>query len=92
MKATQIIPELITGWINLTSAYTMKEEDDKAVEAARQAVTIDPDSPMARNNLAVALYFKGEFEDARQNMEKARDLGYSVDSRFAQALEEKLGS
>jgi tetratricopeptide (TPR) repeat protein len=66
--------------------------DEKAVEAARQAVTIEPDSPIARNNLAVALYFKGDFGEAQTNMEKASELGYSVDPRFAQALTEKLGN
>ena len=91
-RATQIIPDLLTGWINLTSAYTMNEEDEKAVEAARQAVTIEPDSAMARNNLAVALYFNGDFEESKTNMEKAQELGYSVDTRFAQALAEKLGN
>ena len=92
VKATQIVPSLITGWINLTSAYTMNEEDEKAVEAARQAVTIDPDSGMARNNLAVALYFSTEYSESKKNMEKASELGYSVDPRFAQALDEKLSS
>ena len=70
----------------------MNEEDEKAVEAAREAVTIDPDSGMARNNLAVALYFRGAFEESKTNMVKARDLGYSVDPRFVQAVEEKFGN
>ena len=90
-KAVQIDPKLITAWINLTSAYTMLEEDEKAVDAARQAVTLEPDSPMARNNLAVALYFKGDFKEAQRNMEKAQELGYSVDPRFVEALQAKLG-
>ena len=89
-NAVQIDPKLITAWINLTSAYTMNEEDAKAVNAARQAVTLEPDSPMARNNLAVALYFKGDYQEAQRNMEKARELGYSVDPRFSQALQAKL--
>lgn len=89
-KAVQIDPKLITAWINLTSAYTMLEEDEKAVDAARQAVTLEPDSPMARNNLAVALYFKGDFTESQRNMEKAQELGYSVDPRFVEALQAKL--
>ena len=88
--AVQIDPKLLTAWINLTSAYTMVSEDVKAVDAARQAVTLEPDSPMARNNLAVALYFKGEYNEAQRNMEKAQELGYSVDPRFVDALKAKL--
>ena len=87
--AVQIDPKLLTAWINLTSAYTMVEEDVKAVDAARQAVTLEPDSPMARNNLAVALYFKGDFKEAKRHMEKAQELGYSVDPRFVEALKAK---
>jgi Flp pilus assembly protein TadD len=68
----------------------MNEEDVKAVDAARQAVTLEPDSPMARNNLAVALYFKGDYQEAQRNMEKAKELGYSVDPRFSEALQAKL--
>jgi Tfp pilus assembly protein PilF len=89
-KAVQLDPKLITAWINLTSAYTMAEQDDKAVDAARQAVTLEPDSAMARNNLAVALYFQGAFVESQRHMEKARELGYSVDPRFADALRAKL--
>ena len=45
---------------------------------------------MARNNLAVALYFSGAWQESHRNMEKARELGYSVDPRFAEALQAKL--
>ena len=45
---------------------------------------------MARNNLAVALYFKGDYAEAQRNMEKAKELGYSVDARFAEALRGKM--
>ena len=86
----QADPKLLTAWINLTSAHTMLEQDDQAVDAARQAVTLEPDSAMARNNLAVALYFKGDFAEAQRNMEKAKELGYSVDPRFVDALKAKL--
>jgi Tfp pilus assembly protein PilF len=90
-KAIQIDPRLLTAWLNLTSACTMLEQDDKAVESAQQAVTLEPDSGMAHNNLAVALYFKGEYNEAKQHLERAKELGYSVDPRFVQGLNAKLG-
>ncbi|MDX9835317.1 MAG: tetratricopeptide repeat protein, partial [Desulfobulbus sp.] len=89
-RALQIDPNLLTAWINLTSAYTRAEEDEKAVDAARQAVILEPDSGMARNNLAVALFFKGDLAEAQRHMEKARELGYSVDARFVDTLRAKL--
>jgi Tfp pilus assembly protein PilF len=89
-KAVQIDPYLLTPWLNLTSAYTMLEEDGKAVESAREAVTLEPDNGMARNNLAVALYFNGELAESRRNLDKAKELGYAADPRFEQALSEKM--
>ena len=41
---------------------------------------------MAHNNLAVALYFSGEYAEAQRHLERASELGYSVDPRFADAL------
>ena len=89
-KAAQIDPKLLTAWLNLSSAYNMIEETEKAVEAARQAITLEPDSAMGHNNLAVSLYFAGDFAGAKQHMDRARELGYSVDPRFADALRDKV--
>jgi Tfp pilus assembly protein PilF len=91
-RAIQIDPNLLTPWLNMTSVCTMLEQDEKVVESARQAVTLEPDNGMVRNNLAVALYFSGIYEEAKRNMDKARELGYAVDPRFIQGLEEKLAA
>ena len=58
--------------------------------AARKGLELDPDSPLGHNNLAVALYFSGKFAEAKIHMEKARELGYSVDPNFVARLQEKL--
>ena len=39
-----------------------------------KAVTLDPQNPSALNNLAVALEQMGEFQEARENYERALDL------------------
>lgn len=90
-KAIQYDPKLATVWMNLTSVLTMKGEDERALKAARKATELEPDSPLAQNNLAVALYFSGEYATAKIHMEKAKELGYSVDPNFVAGLEEKLG-
>ena len=69
---------------------TMKGEDERAVKAARRGVELEPDSPLGNNNLAVALYFSGEFEESQKYLDKARALGYSVDPNFVASLQEKL--
>jgi Flp pilus assembly protein TadD len=73
-------------WINLTSVLTMKGDDERALAAARRGVELDGDSPLAHNNLAVALYFSERFCEAHRHMEKARQLGYSVDPNFVASL------
>ena len=81
---------LATVWMNLTSVLTMKGDDERALKSARKATELDPESPLAQNNLAVALFFSGDFTTAKNHMEKAKELGYSVDSKFSDALDEKL--
>ncbi|HKJ66069.1 MAG TPA: hypothetical protein VJ969_11745, partial [Desulfopila sp.] len=73
------------------SVLTMKGEDERALKAARKGVELEPESPLAHNNLAVALYFGEDFKKAMEHMEKASELGYSVDPQFKRSLEEKLG-
>jgi len=90
-KAIQYDPKLATVWMNLTSVLTMQGDDERALKSAQKATALEPDSPLAQNNLAVALFFSGDFPTAKNHMEKARELGYSVDSKFAAALDEKLG-
>lgn len=89
-KAIQYDPKLATVWMNLTSVLTMKGEDERALKAARKATELEPDSALAQNNLAVALYFSEDYATAKIHMEKAKELGYSVDPNFIAGLEEKL--
>ncbi len=89
-KALQYDPKLATVWMNLTSVLTMKGDDERALKAAQRATELEPDSALAQNNLAVAFFFSGDYASSKNHMEKARELGYSVDSKFIAALEEKL--
>jgi Flp pilus assembly protein TadD len=83
-------PKLATVWMNLTSLLTMKGEDQRALAAARKGLELEPDSPLGHNNLAVALYFSGDYANALKHLEKAKELGYSVDPNFSARLREKL--
>ncbi|KPK32687.1 MAG: hypothetical protein AMK70_10185, partial [Nitrospira bacterium SG8_35_1] len=83
-------PKLVTVWINMTSVHLMLRNDDKALEAAGEAVKLEPDFPMAQNNLAVALYYKGDYLAAKKHADKALALGYAVDQRFLDALSQEL--
>ncbi len=83
-------PKLVTVWINMTSVHLMLRNDDKALEAAQEAVALEPDFPMGQNNLAVAYYYNNDFQAAKKHADKARSLGYEVDRRFLDALDKEL--
>jgi Flp pilus assembly protein TadD len=63
---------------------------DLALKAAKEAVKLEPDIPMAHNNLAVALYYNKDFKAAQKSLAKAKELGYAVDQRLVEAIEKEL--
>jgi len=83
-------PNLLTVWLNMTSVHLMLRNDVKALEAAQKAAQLEPDFPMAQNNLAVAFYYNGDYEAARKHADKAIGLGYEVDRRFIDALNQEI--
>ena len=85
-------PYMVTAWINMTSVHLMLRNDDKALEAAREAAKLEPDFPVVQNNLAVALYYNNDFSAARKHVDKAVKLGYEVDPRFLEALNKENSS
>jgi Flp pilus assembly protein TadD len=68
----------------------MMGDDAKALEAAKEAVSLEPDFPVAQNNLAVAHYYNNDFQAAKTHANKAAKLGYAVDPRFIDALDSAL--
>jgi len=50
------------------------ERHDEAITAFERAVELDGDNLYAMNNLGYAMILKGQFEAAREPLEKARDL------------------
>ena len=74
----------------MSSVYLMLGDDAKALEAAKEAVSLEPDFPVAVNNLAVAYYYNDDFQAAKTHADKAAKLGYAVDQRFIEALTSAL--
>ena len=74
----------------MTSVHLMLNNDEKALETAHEAVKLEPDFPMAQNNLAVAFYYNGDYQAAQKHADKASALGYAVDQRFLDALSKAL--
>jgi Flp pilus assembly protein TadD len=64
---------------------------EKAVEHNSRAVALKPDFGMAHNNLAVAFFYAGNAEHARDHAKKALDLGYEVNPAFLEQIDMGCG-
>jgi tetratricopeptide (TPR) repeat protein len=53
-KALEIRPRYPEAWNNIMAAYNSLDDWDDAIAAGEMAVTLDPSSQLARNNLALA--------------------------------------
>ncbi len=89
-KATIHDPKLAFAWINLASVQIALEDFEPALVSAKKGIEYEPDFPMAHNNLAVAFYYNKDFAAAKKSLDKAKQLGYSPEPMFVEALEKEL--
>jgi tetratricopeptide (TPR) repeat protein len=78
----------VQAYTTLGSAYFMKGLVKEGIKANLEAVKIQPQFPVAHNNLAVAYLEIKEFDKAIEHCDKAEKLGFEV----AQALKNELAS
>jgi tetratricopeptide (TPR) repeat protein len=62
------------SWWLAIGVDSTAEDHKLAVEYGREAVAINPNSPNCRDNFGVALYRTGQFAEAAETLEKARDM------------------
>ena len=60
---------------------------DESIHASKKALDLEPKFALAHNNLAVAYYYKEDFEGAIQHFDKAREFGFEVEPSLLKALE-----
>jgi TolB-like protein/Tfp pilus assembly protein PilF len=71
-KGIRLSPYPDTNYLHsLAFAYFLAEKYEEAIEAARQAVRIQPNNPIARRGLAAYYYMSGREEEARAEALKA---------------------
>mgnify|MGYP001116258697 CR=1 FL=1 len=68
----------VQAYATLSTAYYMKGLYEEGIQANLEAVQIQPEFPIAHNNLAVGYLELGEYQKAVVHCDKARDLGYDV--------------
>ncbi len=74
-EAIQTYPGQLDSYTNITAAYGMIGQADKALPYGKKAVELQPDDAISSENL-VAMYLSlGQLDLARQEIERAHKLG-----------------
>jgi len=76
----------VQAYTTLGTAYFMKGLVSEGIKANLEAIKVQPEFPIAHNNLAVAYLEAGEFEKAINHCDEAERLGFQV----AQELKDEL--
>ncbi|MCD4718464.1 MAG: tetratricopeptide repeat protein [Desulfobacula sp.] len=76
----------VQAFTTLGTAYFMKGLVPEGIKANLEAIEIQPEFPVAHNNLAVAYLEIGEFDKAIAYCDKAEEFGFEV----AQELKDEL--
>ncbi len=80
--STSARPELLAGWINLSTLLLADQRQDAALAAAREAAQLSPDAPVARRQHALVLAATGDLAGAEEEIHAA--IGLDVDSPDSQ--------
>ena len=73
-RVTELWPEELDGWLELTWALATLDRTDGALAAAQRAVELRPDNPAALGNLASALLQNGRAKEALPVIHRALEL------------------
>jgi len=76
----------VQAYTTLGTAYFMKGLVKEGIKANLEAIEVQPEFPVAHNNLAVAYLETGEFDKAIAHCDKAEEFGFEV----AQELKDEL--
>ena len=69
-EALQLDPDITIAYINLSCIYGTLMQHDLAIEAARKAFELEPQTPVTEMTLAFALLFAGRFAEGLSHFER----------------------
>ena len=65
----------------------MKGDVNAAIEACENALKVEPNFPVAHNNIAIAYLEKGDKAKAVEHVRRAMELGYDVAPEIQKEIE-----
>jgi len=77
-KAITHNKNFVQAYTTLGTAYFMKGLVPEGIKANLEAINVQPEFPVAHNNLSVAYLETGEFDKAILHCDKAEELGFEV--------------
>ena len=91
-KAVRWDPKFSQARNGLAVAYYMEGKLDESEKESRELLKDEPAFAPAWNNLALVLFDKGQYAEAKEAVKKAKDGGFEVQEGFLKELEEKLSA
>jgi Flp pilus assembly protein TadD len=70
-QAVALKGDLLTGWLNLAIASSLSQQLDRALDASKRAITLDPRNPSGHVQLSNALLRLGRKDEARAAADQA---------------------
>jgi serine/threonine-protein kinase len=72
-KALELRPDSVTAWENLGAVLLQMHRPEEATRAFLESLRLE-DRPSARSNLGTAYYYRGEYELAVENYQRAAEI------------------
>ena len=72
-KAIDLRPDSVTAWENLGAVLLQMQRPEEATRAFLESLRVE-DRPSARSNLGTAYYYRGEYELAAENYQRAAEM------------------
>lgn len=79
------------AYANRGVTFAKKRQYDQAISDLTKAIEINPGLAMAYNIRAAAFWGRREYKKAWDDVHKAQNLGYRVDTRFLKDLRKASG-
>ena len=89
-KAIQNKADLVEAYANMGNIYLDQNKPDEAINWLDKAIRIRPDFAAAHHNKAAALYFKGRYTQAWEEIELCREYGLDPNPHLIKLLSQKM--